>query len=148
MKKKGKYSVGDIFQLRVDEKGNKGYGRILKIDRPSIFIELYKLVPTMKEVALEEIRQLEPILMIWSTDTGIKKGEWNIIGNIPVLEEVKMPDFWKFDLFDAEKVIIIRNNEEFIVKKDQIGEAQPFGIFGYEAVSIRYLHELRIRELT
>lgn len=142
MPKKQIYSIGDVFELDLEQ--GKGYGRVLKIEKPSIFIELFKINPN-EPVNLAELDKMERILSIWSVDTGLKKGLWKIAGNIPVIGEVKMPAFWKKDAFDPNKIILIRGDESFEVTKDEIGDAQPFGIFGHDAVRIRYAHELKTR---
>ena len=136
------YREGDIFEI---ELGNdiKGMGKVLKRDEPSIFIELYKMVPAAKIEAINESDKYEPILSIWSTDSGFKKGLWKILKNQPITEEVIMPDFWKKDALNHDKIIMIRGNETFEVTKEEIGNAQPYGIFGHDAVQIRYAHELK-----
>lgn len=143
MAKKLTYKLGDVFEFDLDE-GGKGYGRVLKIEQPSVFIELFKIAPN-NPVELSELEKSERILSIWSVDTGLKKGLWRVIGNIPVLGEVKMPTFWKRDAFDCNKIILIRGDESFEVSQDEIGNAQPYGIFGHDAVRIRYVHELKQR---
>lgn len=142
MGKKTIYKVGDIFEMELKD-GLKGLGRILKIDEPSIFIELYKMQPVSKIESVDELEKYSPILSIWSTDIGLRKGLWNVLANIPVIGEVIMPDFWKRDALNPNKIIIIKGNETFEIAKDQIGNAQPYGIFGHEAVRLRYLHELK-----
>jgi len=140
--KKVSYIVGDIFEIEL-ENGLKGFGKILIIDKPSIFIELYKMQPVVEEETIDETEKYLPILSIWSTDLGLKKGIWKIFKNEPVIKEVKMPDFWKRDALNHDKIILIRGTETLQVTEDQIGNAQPYGIFGHEAVRIRYAYELK-----
>lgn len=142
MAKKANYFVGDIFIIEL-ENGLKGFGRILKIDGPSVFIELYKMKPIVKMRSIDEIKKYLPILSIWSTDLGLRKGIWLILGNNPVNGVVEMPLFYKRDAMNPDKYIIVRGDEAIEVREDQIGDAQPYGIFGNEAVRIRYTHELK-----
>lgn len=142
MVKKSSYIVGDIFEIEL-ENGLKGLGKILKIDKPSIFIELYKMQPMVKEETIDENEKYSPILSIWSTDLGLKKDIWRILRNEPIIEEVKMPDFWKRDALNHDKIILIRGTETLQITEEQIGNAQPYGIFGHEAVRIRYIYELK-----
>lgn len=142
MGKKTKYIVGDVFKIEL-ENGLKGLGRILKINEPSIFIELYKIKPVAKIEGFNKEEVFSPILMVWSTNSGLRKGDWTILGNKPINGEVKMPDFYKQDAMNPNKYFIIRGEEKLKVSKDQIGNAQPFGIFGHEAVRLRYAYELK-----
>lgn len=146
MAKKINYKVGDIFEIEL-ENGLKGFGRILKIDAPSVFIELYKLKPVEHIESINVLEKSSPILSIWSTDLGLNKALWPILGNKPVVGEVEMPAFYKRDAMNPNKYFIIKGEETFEVAKDQIGDAQPYGIFGHEAVRIRYTHELKQSEL-
>ncbi|WP_163540079.1 immunity 26/phosphotriesterase HocA family protein [Gracilibacillus sp. YIM 98692] len=150
MSNRTQYSVGDVFVIDLSN-GLKGYGRILKINEPSLFIELYKVSPE-HEQTLETIVNSESILSIWCSKHGITKGIWSIIGNISLKSEVKMPDFWKRDAFNASRIILVKGEHAFEeteeensyeVTQDRIKEAQPYGIFGHDAVKIRYEHELK-----
>lgn len=140
--KKISYKVGDIFAIEL-ENDLKGFGRILKIDTPTVFIELYKLKPVEHIETINELEKYSPILSIWSTDLGLNKALWAILGNKPVVGEIEMPAFYKRDAMNPNKYTIIKGGETFEVAKDQIGDAQPYGIFGHEAVKIRYTHELK-----
>lgn len=141
MAKKVTYDVGDIFEFTLNEDGKKAYGRILKIEKPTILIELYQ-TNSSNEIPLEQLSKVdEKVLTIWSTDSGIKKGIWKIIGNLPP-SDVKVPDFWKIDAL-TDKIYLIRDDQTIEITKEEIGDAQPYGIFGHEAVRLRYLHELK-----
>ena len=136
-----KYAIGDVFSLILDEKGLKGYGRIIKLDKPSVLIELYKIKPE-KEYSLDELRDAAALLTIWSVDHGFKKNEWNVIGNIPLDGEIKEPDFWTTNAI-TKKIMLIRGEEQIEITKDEIENAQPYGIFGQGAVRIKYVSELK-----
>lgn len=141
MAKKQKYSEGDIFSIPLDDDNIKGFGRIKKIENGLVFLELYKLKPA-SELNLEKLQELEPVLQVWAIDRSLKNGKWNIVGNVPIEGPVEMPDFWTTDAFTG-KIMLIKDGKEFEITKEQIGNAQPSGIFGDEAVKIRYIHELK-----
>jgi hypothetical protein len=141
LSRKGKYAIGDIFEIVLEPSGVKGYGRILKIHEPSIFVELYGISPQSEFVA-EEIGQYKVLLKIWCTDNGFKKKEWKIIANVPVEGEVEMPDFWTKDALTG-KLMIVRGEERFEATEEQKMRAQPYGIFGHEAVRLKLVHELK-----
>jgi hypothetical protein len=143
LSRKSSYNIGDIFELDLGEDG-LGAGRILKIGKPSIFIELFNVNPK-HPIDMSLLETAERILSIWSVETGLKKGIWRILGNIPVVGEIKMPDFWKRDALDPNKIILLREDKSFEINTDQIGKAQPYGIFGHDAVKIRYSYELKKR---
>lgn len=143
MKKQFKYSLGDVFEISLDDYGKKGYGRILIIEKPSIFIELYKLKPTTQTLEMKEIKQLEPLFSVWSVDNAIKGGEWNIIGNMQVDGEVKIPDFWTKDVF-TDKIVLIRGDRRIEITEEQIGNHEQFGIYGDGAVRLSYIRQLML----
>jgi hypothetical protein len=141
LSRKGKYAIGDIFEIVLEPSGVKGYGRILKIDEPSIFVELYGISPHSEFVA-EEIERYDVLLKIWCTDNGFKKKEWKLIANVPIKDEVEMPDFWTKDALTG-KLMIVRGEERFEATEDQKKSAQPYGIFGHEAVRLKLVYELK-----
>lgn len=150
MSKRIKYSVGDVFAVDLGD-ALKGYGRILKIDEPSLFIELFKVSPK-HEQTLETLANSESILSIWCSNHGITKDIWSIIGSISVKGEVQIPDFWKRDAFNPNRIILVKGEHAFEeteeensyeVAQDKIKDAQPYGIFGHDAVKMRYEHELK-----
>ncbi|MCA0151121.1 immunity 26/phosphotriesterase HocA family protein [Rossellomorea vietnamensis] len=116
---------------------------------------MYKIDPK-SEQTLETLADTESILSIWSSKNGITKGTWSIIGNIPVNDEFKLPDFWKMDAFNPNRIILVKGEHAFEVtekensyevSKEKIRNAQPYGIFGEEAVKIRYKFETKIQGL-
>jgi hypothetical protein len=102
--KKKKYLLGDVFSIELDGAGNKGYGRILIINDDSIFIELYQVVPSTRELHIEQLSKLEVQTSLWCFDEGIITGKWKVIGNIPITNEIKMPDYWTRDIFTDEYI--------------------------------------------
>lgn len=147
MQKKNIFIVGDVFEIEIND-GITGYGRVLIIEDRTAFIELYK-IDTEKDTfkAVANIVKLPVILSVWCTDTGFRKKIWNVIGNVCLTDEVVIPDFWKRDAINREKYLIVRGEKTFEVTKDEIGDAQPFGIFGHDAVRRRYAHELELKKL-
>jgi hypothetical protein len=145
--KRVKYETGDIIEIVLNINGVKGYGRILKIDNrnKTILIEFYKIKPVKETINIFDLKGLDVILSIWCIDEGIRDGTWKIIGNIPVNAGFRMPDFWSKDVFNPSKILLYRGDEILEITEDQIGTAQPYGIFGDEAARIRYEYELKIR---
>ncbi|AEY66724.1 Imm26 family immunity protein [Clostridium sp. BNL1100] len=147
MAKRVKYRIGDVFSIPLDD-GVKGYGRIIKVDKPLIFIELYneKRLEDLNNV--EKLNNCEVILSIWCVDGGIKKGNWVIIGNIPIDSNYKMPNFWtKSDA--TGNILLYKASDTFdtlkdalIINEDEIQDAQPYGLYGDSAVQIAYSREL------
>lgn len=146
MSKRIKYDLGDVFELQLDELGNKGYGRILKLDKPSIFVELFELIPSQDSVSLDILEKASALCSVWCTDNGIKQGLWNIIGNIPVLGEVVIPDFWTTDAF-TKKILLIRGDERIEITKERIGDLLQVGIYGHGAVRLAYIQQLQKKGL-
>lgn len=144
--KRVKYVEGDVFELKLDENGNIGYGRILKLDKPSIFVELFELRPSQDSKKIEIIREFNTLFSVWCTDNGLKKKLWNIIGNIPVIGEVTIPDFWTTDAF-TDKILLVRGEEKIEISKEKIGDLLPAGIYGHEAVRLTYISQLQKKGL-
>jgi len=147
MNKKSAFKVGDVFEIELEE-GMTGYGRVLKIEDRTVFVELYKIDTNKDSIkTVADIVKFPVILSVWCTDNGFRKKIWNVIGNACVTDEVVMPDFWKRDAINRDKYFIVRGEKTFEVSKDEIGDAQPFGIFGHDAVRLRYAHELKSKGL-
>ena len=148
MAKRIKYSIGDVFSIPLDN-DFKGFGRIVKVDKPLIFIELYKEKRLNDLNSVDELNTNEPILRIWCVDGGIKKGDWMIIGNIPVDSDYKMPRFWtksamtdNFLLYEAADTFDELKNAS-VINEYEIGDAQPYGVYGDIAVKLVYTRELK-----
>ena len=141
-----RYKIGDIFQIPLDDNGNVGYGRILLLDKPSIFIELYEVIPSTSKLDINDIKDWKTLFSVWSTDNGLKKGLWIVLGNLTIDEEVKIPDFWTTDAF-TDKVLLIRGNVRIEITRDEIGDLDPAGIYGHEAVRLTYVRRLKIKGL-
>ncbi|WDL95508.1 hypothetical protein JC200_14025 [Alicyclobacillus sp. ALC3] len=119
----------------------KGYGRILDIESPSIFVELYRVKRNFN-LDINKLLDCTVLLMIWCTDNGFKKNDWKIVGHVPV-DGFDMPDFVTKDALTGQ-LKIVRGNEKIDATDELLKHAQPYGIFGHEAVRIRYLHELNL----
>jgi hypothetical protein len=89
-----KYKIGDVFTFEL-EKGLRAVGRVIKRDMDTVFIVVYQVKPFEKndEVDLNKLIEQEPLTMIWSYDTALKNGMWEIMENIPVEENFEMPYF-------------------------------------------------------
>lgn len=154
MGKRVKYQLGDVFEIPLDDQ-KKGLGRVVHMDKPLIIIELYSVNPEL-EYSIEEIREAETLLTIWSANHGLRDGEWKIRGNVVLESNFKLPLLAKIDHFDPTRIFLVpseyfmKENEREkskIVTLDQKGNAQPYGVFDKKAVELRYIHELKNREL-
>lgn len=141
-------NIGDIFSIKLEDHSKLGYGKIIKIDKPIVFIDLYKVDTNKGNYTLEELQNANPLLSIWSTSNGFKKGEWNVVGNSSVNDDYEMPNFWMKSPSTGE-LILIPGGDVFEAPKntikiteDQIGDAQPYGVFGDIAVKNAYIAEL------
>ena len=111
MRRRIRYNIGDVFLIEL-ENGLKGVGRVLKSNKATVFIELYKvkLINDKREIDWQSAIKEKPLSMTWCYDDGLKSGEWEIFDNKPIEGEIIMPYFWTQD---AQMV-------SFILKKEQI----------------------------
>ena len=154
MVKKVKYNLGDIARIFLKD-GIYGYGKILLKKSPAIFIGFYDMVSKV-EINVDLLKNKRFLLKIKCGDIGIKNGEWKIIGNIPIKEEIKLPYFWDKDGFTGKLYIrkykMTKNNplaigadfEEKPTSEKEIREkkAQPDGAFGWKAAEALLKHYL------
>ncbi|NLD46554.1 MAG: hypothetical protein GX660_05070 [Clostridiaceae bacterium] len=151
MAKRIRYKIGDIFLVPLEDDLN-GVGRILKKDQATIFIELYKIKPIkdVSEFNFEEVIREKPLAMSWCYDSLIKKGEWIIIDNKPIEEEIEMPLFWHIDSGDMKYYIrkgmpdcFETFGERVEISKDDIDKYEGEGIGdGYSERNI-YIKRLK-----
>ena len=139
MAKRVKLQVGDIFEFDLDTMPGKGYGRILKIDMRSLFVELYQS-QSNSPFDVSNVDSYKVMLMIWCTDNGLKSGEWTVIGHAPV-GEFEMPDFITTSALTGE-LQIVRDGKRIPATEELRKRAQPYGIFGHEAVRLAYVDAL------
>ncbi|CAG7658521.1 Imm26 family immunity protein [Paenibacillus allorhizosphaerae] len=132
-----KYKLGDVFRFSTEKTEIIAYGRITMLNRPSILIEIFNTEINGKT----DFSKLRPVMTVWATDTGLKKGVWEIIDNLPVNPHYEEPKFIRHDAFTG-KLMIVDGNEVYEANDDNTHGAQPFGIFGDVAVEKRFLHEL------
>jgi hypothetical protein len=85
------YRIGDVYEIPI-ENGITGFGRITKLEKPSILIELYGAT-SKEQIEINDLVNTPPILTVWAVDHGIKQGKWVKISNIPVEPNYKIPDF-------------------------------------------------------
>lgn len=138
------YNIGDVFTIPLENTDKKGLGRILKLDKPLIFIELYKISSIDFEYSQDLIEHLEPILKIWSVDHGVKNSSWKIIGRSTVNGEVIMPIFYTKSTIPNRFLLHYGEDRMPVTEEEVIRlKAQPSGIFGEEAVVIKYSYDLK-----
>lgn len=136
MAKRIRYKIGDIFLVPL-EGDLYGVGRVLNKDQATVFIELYHIKPI--KVAFEfdfnEAIKKKPLVMSWCYDCLIKKGEWIIIDNKSIEEEIEMPFFWHQDLGDMKYYIrkgmpdcFETFGERIEISKDDIDKYEGEGI--------------------
>jgi hypothetical protein len=132
--KRIKYKIGDVFTFEL-EKGLKAVGRVIKRNLATVFVVIYKIKPfkDAAEIDLNSLAQQDALVMEWSYDTALKKGMWEIIGNIPVEENFEMPYFSTDD--GAGKYYLIKGGDTYsgvgdliVVSKEEAQKAYSFGI--------------------
>lgn len=149
MGKRIRYKIGDIFLIELED-GLRGAGRIIKKDEDTIFVTLFKIKPlnSSNEINLSELLQKDIVGMTWCYDTALKKGIWEIVGNIPVEDSFEMPYFWT-DSSDGKYYLIkggdtYSGSSELIeVDKTAISGAYSYGISSEVGVVNYYIAELR-----
>lgn len=155
MAKKTLYKSGDVFKLPLSE-GLFGVGRILIVQSPSLFVGFYGLAMRNSEnIDVETLRDKEYLIKILCGDLGFTKREWEIIGNIPIDENISLPLFWGREALSNELYLRKYNPPEtsplnMIGFKDKptteeeikkVG-AQPDGLSGWKAAEIKLKYYL------
>jgi hypothetical protein len=153
MAKRIKFKIGDIFIVPL-ENNLKGAGRVLRIDKATVLIELYKIKPFIdsSEFNFEEAIKEKPLVIAWCYNDAIRKGEWPIIDNKLPEDDIDMPYFWHQDACDKKFYIRKGTKDSFRtfgerieISKEQISEYDPEGI-GTE-ISKRKIYIKRLREM-
>lgn len=151
MRKKIRYNIGDIFLVPL-ENNLYGAGRVLKNNRATVFIELYNVKPfkDKDEFIFENAVKKEPIAMGWCYDDGLIYGEWKIIDNRPVREDIEMPYFWHQDAGDLKYYIRKGSSDSYRtigerieISKEKIHQYEPAGIGTEISERNRYIERLR-----
>lgn len=151
MAKRIKYKIGDIFIVPLENNLN-GAGRILKNNKATVLIELYKIKPFIdsSEFNYEEAIKDKPIVMAWCYDDAIRKGEWQIIDNKPADIDIDMPYFWHHDAVDGKYYIQKGTKDSFRtfgerieISKEQINEYDAEGIGNEISERDMYIRRLR-----
>lgn len=102
------YKVGDLFKFRVNET-HYGYGQIvMALPHQLKYFSIFDLTTT-KEPDLQTIISCKRLIFASSMDTKLDRGEWQIIGNLPVSDhdislleyKVSTPNGWVVERFDG-----------------------------------------------
>jgi hypothetical protein len=134
MAKRIKYKIGDVFTFEL-ERGLKAVGKVIKKDVETVFIGVYKIKPfnNNRDINLHNLVGENFLTMMWSYDTALKNGMWEIIGNIPVEEDFEMPYFSTDD--GVGKYYLIKGGDTYRgvgglieVCKEEGQKAYSFGI--------------------
>ncbi|TNJ60635.1 hypothetical protein FE784_35760 [Paenibacillus hemerocallicola] len=134
-----KYRIGDLFVFKLEDGSDRnGFGRVVGLDKPSILVELYEPMDINNIQITDAVKVL---FTVWCTDTGITRGIWRIVGNFAIPTDHSPPKFYKSQAL-TDKFFLIDGQETVEITKEQIGDAQPYGIFGHGAVRIKYEHDL------
>jgi hypothetical protein len=112
MAKRISYQLGDVFKLPVTE-GFYGVGRILIIQSPALLVGFYELVVKNGDaIDIGSLRGEEYLMRIKCGDPGLKKKEWEIIGNIPLEKKEPLPLFWDREPFTNQLYLREYNSTE------------------------------------
>lgn len=100
-RKKYKAKNGDVFTIRLDEE-KICFGQIIRVAQYHDFIIIFDVV-SGDIVDLAELPKAKIIIFAKSVDACIADGEWKIIGNIPVREDIVFP-VYKLELSSGARV--------------------------------------------
>jgi hypothetical protein len=150
LKKRIKYQIGDVFTFEL-ERGLKAVGRVMKKDVETVFIVVYQVKPFKEnnEIDLGCLAEENPLTMMWSYDTALKNGMWEIIGNIPVEENFEMPYLSTDD--GVGKYYLVKGGDTYRgvgglieVSKEEFEKAYPCGIGNEIALPKRCIYRFRL----
>jgi hypothetical protein len=106
-RRKSSYREGDIIKVPLDDRGSKGYGRILMAKPPLILVEFFPVVAKV-DPPIETLRGSDWILRLYTTDYAIGQAKgWEIIGHIPV-ERISKPLLWLEDPL-TQKLLLFKD---------------------------------------
>jgi hypothetical protein len=133
------------------ENGLKGAGRVLKHDEATIFVELYRMNPIKdaSQFEYEMASKEKPVRRVWCYEDGLKRGEWEIIDNKPIVGEIEMPYFWTQEA-GYGKFLLVKGTDnvwgeltKVEIDKDEVKNYEPYGIADKVAVQKLYINKLR-----
>lgn len=154
MAKRVKYKIGDVFMVPLNNR-MYGAGRILKISKSTVFVELYEMpaVATPQEINESVIKNYKPLFMRWCYADIVRTGKWAIIYNCPIDKDVEMPYFWDYDI-GYKKYFIQKGTDTFRCEGEMIeiqetekDNYENSGIDYGENIEREYLKKLEIRGL-
>jgi hypothetical protein len=148
--KKPLYQEGDILRLPVVE-GYFSVGRILIAESPCLLIGFYRFV--MKkgdDLDNSGLRDQEYLVKMLCGDLGLRKKEWEILGNIALEKKETLPLFWGKEPLSKELYLRQYNPTETNrlsmtgfkdrpTTEEEINRlgAQPDGLAGWKAAEMR-----------
>ena len=105
---------------------------MLRKDHDTVLIELYNMLPIKNEEEYDylKITKEQPLVIGWSYDDALKKGEWKIIDNQIVADKLDMPYFWSQDAGNM-KYYITKGSEDSCIARGEQYEIKKEDIFKY-----------------
>lgn len=97
MIKRNRVKVGDVFAIPIDDT-RYSYGQIVANGYGSDCYVIFDIV-TSKYPPLEQITSHKIVFMIFTLHQKIIEGEWLLLGNTPVSDGIKIPEF-KVDVME------------------------------------------------
>lgn len=92
---------GDVFAVKLDDK-TYGYGQLVEGSMLGCYI-FYDIIAE-EHPPIEQIAGSSIILLTFTVDQRIVVGDWKVIGNAPIPENVTIPEF-KMDYFENGSLI-------------------------------------------
>lgn len=139
-----KTKIGDVFQIELED-SLFGYG-IITGDIFAGFYDFYSSQPA----ELSEILESDVKYLLMFQDTAIERGDWKVIGNVPLEEKIHPPyKFCHQDIISGELSIRIVSDTEHSEQKSDLEECrdlEPDGIWSENHVHDRLVDEYYGRE--
>ena len=125
--------VGDVLRIPLGN-GENGFGRVL----PSVLVAFYD-AKSPPDLSIDEIVDRAILFKVWVMDYAIKKGVWQVIGNVPPTEDLLVePWFFKKDPI-SEVLTLYRDStgEEVPAKRSDCEKLEYAAVWDPEHVADR-----------
>ncbi|MEW9702991.1 Imm26 family immunity protein [Paenibacillus sp. SI8] len=135
-KKKIKPQMGDVFSISLNDE-KFCYGQIVGMDT----IIVYDIVGNEGQ-SIEDIISSSIMFLVHTTDVYIEDGKWHLLGNAPIPEDIKFPQYKTYTL---DGYAIIDHNSNILRKASKVEEASLTGKKSYtpnvieEAVKSKFI---------